>query len=257
MADEFTALDWKQDARRAVANLLKQKGITNPRFVGWVDKINRRDQKVLKRVLVITDTHVLTCKAGGKIAREGKIQDLRAVSSSSATQLTLTFKGFVIEAESTQAAEIFRVVHEVHDAADNCRATFQQTAPPVANGADGGGGGGGDVGSDYYYAGGGAVADANGTLRSRKETHSVWALKEGWLHKQGAKRKNWKKRWFVLNKTSLNYYESQKDARMDQPIGSILVTTIRDGADAVSKCDAAGHDKQASFVFALDTKDRR
>ena len=36
-------------------------------------------------------------------------------------------------------------------------------------------------------------------------------LKRGYLVKKGAKRKNWKKRWFVLKSDELIYYESYKN----------------------------------------------
>ena len=34
--------------------------------------------------------------------------------------------------------------------------------------------------------------------------------KTGWLYKKGANRKNWKRRFFVLNGTELTYYPSEE-----------------------------------------------
>jgi hypothetical protein len=35
-------------------------------------------------------------------------------------------------------------------------------------------------------------------------------VKEGWLTKQGGERKNWKKRWFLLQDNILYYFADQK-----------------------------------------------
>ena len=35
-------------------------------------------------------------------------------------------------------------------------------------------------------------------------------LKKGYLTKKGHKRRNWKRRWFVLQRTVMRYYESRE-----------------------------------------------
>lgn len=39
-------------------------------------------------------------------------------------------------------------------------------------------------------------------------TDTFASTKAGWLKKQGAEKKNWKKRWFVLDIDALRYFES-------------------------------------------------
>eukprot|EP01089_Gocevia_fonbrunei_P023482 TRINITY_DN9947_c0_g1_i1.p1 TRINITY_DN9947_c0_g1~~TRINITY_DN9947_c0_g1_i1.p1 ORF type:complete len:133 (-),score=18.41 TRINITY_DN9947_c0_g1_i1:16-381(-) len=50
-------------------------------------------------------------------------------------------------------------------------------------------------------------------------------LKEGWLNKQGGKRKTWKKRWFALRSTELSYY-NKKPAKSARPAGRIQLSSI-------------------------------
>ena len=67
---------------------------------------------------------------------------------------------------------------------------------------------------------------------------------EGWLTKRGGVRRNWKRRWFVLqcNQTpesltwSMRYYPTAKDAKAGKALGSILLTgasleTVESSAD--------------------------
>lgn len=35
-------------------------------------------------------------------------------------------------------------------------------------------------------------------------------LKKGYLTKRGHRRKNWRKRWFILEKTTLKYFECKE-----------------------------------------------
>lgn len=42
-----------ETAVQAVDKLLKARKITNPLFVSWIDKVNRSDKKILKRVLIV------------------------------------------------------------------------------------------------------------------------------------------------------------------------------------------------------------
>ena len=45
-------------------------------------------------------------------------------------------------------------------------------------------------------------------IRDIYEEEVNGVLKRGYLVKKGAKRKNWKRRWFVLKSDELSYYES-------------------------------------------------
>ena len=48
-------------------------------------------------------------------------------------------------------------------------------------------------------------------IRDIYEEEVKGVLKQGYLVKKGAKRKNWKKRWFVLKSDELTYYESYEN----------------------------------------------
>lgn len=39
-------------------------------------------------------------------------------------------------------------------------------------------------------------------------------LKKGYLTKKGHKRRNWKRRWFILQRTTMTYYESRENLTM-------------------------------------------
>ena len=44
------------------------------RFCGWADKVNARDKKIFKRVLVVTDGALVSIKPGGIVARQGALR---------------------------------------------------------------------------------------------------------------------------------------------------------------------------------------
>ena len=48
-------------------------------------------------------------------------------------------------------------------------------------------------------------------------------VRQGWLTKEGAKWKTWKRRWFILRQSVLEYYASPKDAN---PRGVIRLAEI-------------------------------
>jgi phosphatidylinositol-3,4,5-trisphosphate 3-phosphatase/dual-specificity protein phosphatase PTEN len=94
-----------------------------------------------------------------------------------------------------------------------------------AGGGRGGGGGGGGAGAGASPAGvmaggggggGGSASQSGGGPSEKSETVTV--VYEGWLNKKGSSRRNWKKRWFMLQSLSdgaggagidvLSYYES-------------------------------------------------
>ena len=76
--DDGVAVD--ESALAAVSKTLaaRRRTVGAPRYVGWLDKINARDRKVLKRVVVVTGSHVLSCKPDGRVAREGKLSEVRS-----------------------------------------------------------------------------------------------------------------------------------------------------------------------------------
>ena len=47
---------------------------------------------------------------------------------------------------------------------------------------------------------------------------------QGWITKQGGKRKNWRKRYAILNGNVLNYYTAQNDS---YPKGSLQLESTR------------------------------
>ncbi|XP_036407836.1 dual adapter for phosphotyrosine and 3-phosphotyrosine and 3-phosphoinositide-like [Megalops cyprinoides] len=69
------------------------------------------------------------------------------------------------------------------------------------------------------------VHTAMQTGRSEKDmltTVPSFATKEGYLVKQGAIIKNWKTRWFTLNRNELKYF---KDKKSEEPIRTLDLTT--------------------------------
>jgi hypothetical protein len=162
---------------------------------------------VLKRVLVVTRSLILSAKPDGKVAREGKLSDLREVRATTRTQLLIVHKQWVLEAESNNTPLLLLQLRRLCAHAginvkfDVCRDAQMSAAK---------------------------VFDTAG-----------YSLKEGYLYKQGGNVKNWKSRWFVLNATSLNYFETEKDSRgTSKPLGSILVSSIE--AATIQACTATG-----------------
>jgi hypothetical protein len=70
---------------------------------------------------------------------------------------------------------------------------------------------------------------------------SFGSVKEGWLTKQGGERKNWKKRWFLLQDNILYYFADQKDefSKGSIPLGK--VTQIQ------------RHEHKKKFIFEIHT----
>ncbi|DAZ97957.1 TPA: hypothetical protein N0F65_006382 [Lagenidium giganteum] len=70
-----------------------------------------------------------------------------------------------------------------------------------------------------------ARASLGGRVGSDESTASQSTTCSGWLHKQGATVKNWKRRYFTLHGTTLNYYKSDS--------GSLLRSLVIDGVSQV------------------------
>lgn len=51
-------------------------------------------------------------------------------------------------------------------------------------------------------------------LQSQGRKHAV--IKTGWLHKKGAVRRNWKKRWFELTESHLRYFTAPHDNKGEE-----------------------------------------
>ncbi|KAG2385496.1 hypothetical protein C9374_003311 [Naegleria lovaniensis] len=60
----------------------------------------------------------------------------------------------------------------------------------------------------------------NSDFKLEREFDIALTSKKGHITKQGAKRKNWKKRWFVLHDDTLSYYKSDNDS---YPAGSVKI----------------------------------
>lgn len=83
--------------------------------------------------------------------------------------------------------------------------------------------------------------------------HSIAAqflpsILSGYATKQGKKRKNWKKRYFVLDKTSLSYYDTAQDK---QPIRTVPLIDIIEAKDV-----GGSHHPHRQHLFELVTPDR-
>jgi len=71
--------------------------------------------------------------------------------------------------------------------------------------------------------------------------------KEGYLTKEGYTVKNWKKRWFVLGKDTLNYYKNNKSLKKVQG-----VISVRD----IQKVEIAAQYKKKQDVLLITTPRR-
>lgn len=76
--------------------------------------------------------------------------------------------------------------------------------------------------------------------------------KEGWLTKQGAKVKNWKRRWFVLYKTQLAYFDGPSGSARRERNGYILLKEVLPGS--VHPIDETMFGKPNTFQ--VETRDR-
>jgi len=80
--------------------------------------------------------------------------------------------------------------------------------------------------------------------------------KEGYLRKQGEKFKTWKKRWFVLKRNELNYYEKKGDKKLKgtivlEPDFKISVSSIK------SHCfQIMPHDKSKRIYYIHGENDK-
>ncbi len=68
--------------------------------------------------------------------------------------------------------------------------------------------------------------------RGATEVLTVGAIREGWLLKRGAKRKNWQKRWFVLTRGEISYFTSNNKQNRK---GQLLLSTAAVGRVADDK----------------------
>ena len=95
-------------------------------------------------------------------------------------------------------------------------------ATTTATGESGGDAGGNDAGTTSTAAGSGAAGTSAYADAPRER---VMVFKEGWLEKKGGTqsggRRNWKKRWFVLEQQTLRYYE--KRPKPGQPLPKFKV----------------------------------
>jgi hypothetical protein len=91
--------------------------------------------------------------------------------------------------------------------------------------------------------------DEEGMMRGSEQGHdmiSETTVKSGYLYKRGEKRKNWKKRWFVLRSAKLYYYKNEKEYQLLRFIDMAEVHTI-----------AAVELKKAEHCFGISTSKRQ
>jgi len=97
--------------KKAVTALLEVNG-DEPLYVGWVDK--RRRNKVQKRLFVVSHHRIMTLKPGGKLAREGHMLDLLALTSTKQEELEVKFKNFNIVCTTEDADPIIAVIRRCY-----------------------------------------------------------------------------------------------------------------------------------------------
>ena len=78
-------------------------------------------------------------------------------------------------------------------------------------------------------------------------------IHQGWMHKEGAMVKNWKKRWFTLKPDAISYYVS-KDKTGGKPKGSVPMQQITHCMNVL----AGGKDKhKAAHTLEVGTEGGR
>lgn len=70
---------------------------------------------------------------------------------------------------------------------------------------------------------------------SAKQAASAKGAEEGFLVKQGEKRKNWKKRFFKLQDTTLRWFDSEEDSRRGRSLGEIDIVAHSEGGEGVKQ----------------------
>ncbi|XP_020632290.1 dual adapter for phosphotyrosine and 3-phosphotyrosine and 3-phosphoinositide-like isoform X2 [Orbicella faveolata] len=90
------------------------------------------------------------------------------------------------------------------------------------------------------------LSTSNSSEQEPKDINWTVASKEGFLTKQGAIHKNWKRRWFVTNRNTLQYYNERGDKK------PIRVLDLR-LAEEASKNNTCGKPNAFSLVFPYRT----
>ena len=91
-------------------------------------------------------------------------------------------------------------------------------------------------------------------IRNLLESSSLSALsiqRQGYLVKKGGNRRNWRRRWFVLNAKELSYFADQTSAA---PLGTIPLAKIRAVAQAVPETYVALDKEVFDFTIALASR---
>jgi len=92
-----------------------------------------------------------------------------------------------------------------------------------------------------------AASQLKGITASTLESHSI---KKGILTKRGIKRKNWKKRYFILHENYLYYFKSQKAL---QPQGRITLHHSSEVSDQIPAKNKIN--KKNCFMITTPTRD--
>lgn len=89
-----------------------------------------------------------------------------------------------------------------------------------------------------------------------QEMLSETTVKSGYLYKRGEKRKNWKKRWFVLRSAKLYYYKNEKEYQLLRFIDMTEVHTIAPvELKKVEHCFGISTSKRQYYVRATTEKE--
>lgn len=92
--------------------------------------------------------------------------------------------------------------------------------------------------------------------QGEQEMLSETTVKSGYLYKRGEKRKNWKKRWFVLRSAKLYYYKNEKEYQLLRFIDMTEVHTIASvELKKVEHCFGISTSKRQYYVRATSAKE--
>ncbi|PWN33647.1 PH-domain-containing protein [Meira miltonrushii] len=95
-----------------------------------------------------------------------------------------------------------------------------------------------------------------GQQGGEQEMLSETTVKSGYLYKRGEKRKNWKKRWFVLRSAKLYYYKNEKEYQLLRFIDMTEVHTIASvELKKVEHCFGISTSKRQYYVRATSAKE--
>ncbi|XP_060551788.1 pleckstrin homology domain-containing family A member 1-like isoform X2 [Ruditapes philippinarum] len=170
-----------------------------------------------------------------------KVSDARKVRPKAGNCFCITHAGDQIYIQATSEKEMQYWIDELNEA---CKITVPIAQTPTLA-----------PGNSRYEVAGGVInlMQESGDSGEESVEHNMPALSlpsymSGYAVKQGAVRKNWKKRYFVLDTNGLSYFKHDQDK---EPIKTIPLTDIQD-----ARLVEGQHHPHRQNLFEVVTTDR-